>query len=211
MIFTMVLSTQLKAFSFLSALAYLIVDVAAQGYPPCYVCGAPGCTLDNPNGVIQIPPEIDAPIDSATCQQINDAGLAGLIPPNLCGLTDNAEARELCGCNCPNAVAPTPAPAPVSAPVPVPAVTPAPVPVTAPAPVPGVTPAPVSASTPAPIPVPVTAPVDGPTAAGPKVAKSPKAQNDATVKKTKAPKGGGTKATDGKGSRRHVRRLALKQ
>jgi hypothetical protein len=176
---------KLKAISFLSALVYLSVDVAAQGYPPCYACGAPDCTLDNPNGVIQIPPEIDAPIDSATCQQINDAGLAGLIPPELCSLTDNAAARELCGCNCPNAVAPTPPPAPVTAPVPVPAVTPAP--------------------------VPVTAPVDGPTDAGPKVAKSPKAQNDAAVKNTKVPKGGGTKATDGKGSRRNVRRLALKQ
>jgi hypothetical protein len=100
--------------------------------PVCYVCGGdPTATVNNPDVLIDIPPEFNSEVPQATCQQIYQAGLDNLITVEQCdAILLLVDAQRLCGCS--NIVGP----APNSTPTSIPAPAPVPVPVTVGAPVP---------------------------------------------------------------------------
>jgi hypothetical protein len=91
----------------------LISTVKAQAANPvCYVCGGdPTATIGNPEVLIDIPPEYNAPAPQATCQQIYQAGLDNLISAEACdGIELLVDAQIMCGCS--NVVASNPGLAP---------------------------------------------------------------------------------------------------
>ena len=101
--------------------------------PICYVCGGdPAAIVQNPDVLIDIPPELNSAVPQASCQQIYQAGLDELITVEQCdAILSMVEAQTLCGCS--NIVAPIPTPA--SIPTPSPGTATVPVPVNVPAPV----------------------------------------------------------------------------
>jgi hypothetical protein len=151
MIMHKLVSTGLLATLFAS---FTVID--AQ-FPICYICGDADATF-NPDVLLGEPP------DTATCSQVNEAGLAGVITAAECtSLIVDFGVSELCECS--NVAAP--ATTPVAAPVSVPVSVPVPVPVPAPVPVPVPVPDPVSAPVQVPVPVglPVSTPMSSPEAA----------------------------------------------
>jgi hypothetical protein len=68
-----------------------IDDPATEAFPECEVCGA-GLVISNPDVIVNNPLDGSTP----TCAQIQEAGLIGLLDPNLCPLVINL----LGGCGC---------------------------------------------------------------------------------------------------------------
>jgi hypothetical protein len=138
---------------FLSTLLFVSFNIVDAQFI-CYICGDPNATF-NPDVVLGDPP------DTATCEQLSDAGLAGLIFEDECAdLNEEFNVAELCECSNVNAPVPVPVTAPVPAPVKAPVTAPVPAPVKAPVP------APVPVPVKAPVAVPVATPQSAPTAGG---------------------------------------------
>lgn len=144
MIMHKLVSTGLLATLFAS---FTVID--AQ-FPICYICGDADATF-NPDALLGEPP------DTATCSQVNEAGLAGLITADECtSLIVDFGVSELCECSNVAAPATTPVAVPVSVPVPIPIPVPVPVPVSDPVSAPVQVPLPVG--------VPVSTPMSSPEA-----------------------------------------------
>eukprot|EP00529_Nitzschia_sp_RCC80_P032313 CAMPEP_0113464304 /NCGR_PEP_ID=MMETSP0014_2-20120614/13133_1 /TAXON_ID=2857 /ORGANISM="Nitzschia sp." /LENGTH=223 /DNA_ID=CAMNT_0000356383 /DNA_START=106 /DNA_END=777 /DNA_ORIENTATION=- /assembly_acc=CAM_ASM_000159 len=74
---------------FLSAAA---VAVNGQDNPPCYICGDEGERVTDPTFVVEVPGQL-----ARTCEEVEAAGLAGLISEAQCGFLPGIFAVP-CGC-----------------------------------------------------------------------------------------------------------------
>lgn len=82
--------------TFLTANNTIFIPVAAQN-DPCYICGGnPEASIANPDAVISLPP--DSPLPTATCSQIEAAGLAGIVTSEQCAQIQDTTG-ETCGCS----------------------------------------------------------------------------------------------------------------
>jgi hypothetical protein len=182
--------------------------------PVCYVCGGDAtATISNPDVLVDIPPEFGAPVDQATCEQIYQAGLIGLIPADACAIIiADIGAQTLCGCSNiqPPTNAPVALPSPVAEPTPVAApVIPSPTPGTPVAPTPTAPVAPVvpTSVTPSPVAVPpvVAPPIDTTPVPAPSDTKPPseceegKGKGGMGMGKGKGSESGSGKGDSGKG------------
>jgi hypothetical protein len=105
------------------AAAALLAMTNAQDEPICYVCGSPNRRVGNPRGVINLP-DNDYGIDSATCQEIENAGLDGLLPPFACEATVDYAFLFTLTCQCEDGQPPPRAPVAAPSPALVPPVQP---------------------------------------------------------------------------------------
>jgi hypothetical protein len=76
--------------------------VLAQGEnPTCYVCGDASRVVTNPDVELDVPENFQEFTNGSkvTCQQVQDAGLLGMLPDFLCSLISiNPVFQEPCGC-----------------------------------------------------------------------------------------------------------------
>lgn len=80
-------------------------------YPICYACGCQTCEVGDYEGRIPIPEELRGQVggfSELSCFQVSQAGLAGLIPPDICNLNKSRELHQACQCSpLPSSLAPT--------------------------------------------------------------------------------------------------------
>jgi hypothetical protein len=70
-------------------------------YPICFACGCDTCKVGNYEGRVSIPQEIRDQVDGfseISCFQLSQAGLVGLIPPDICSLNKSRELQQACQC-----------------------------------------------------------------------------------------------------------------
>jgi hypothetical protein len=75
------------------------VAAAVAANDPCYICGSKTAILTSPNAIVPIPAQVMAPVAQISCQDLDTAGLEGLITADACDLAHaSQELQDLCGC-----------------------------------------------------------------------------------------------------------------
>jgi hypothetical protein len=72
-----------------------------QLHPTCFACGCSTCVVGHYEGRVPIPEGIRNQVggfSEISCFQFSQAGLVGLIPPDICMLNRNREVQQACQC-----------------------------------------------------------------------------------------------------------------